>query len=115
MNLEQKNAILTVRGDKNKFAQRVIKDTVPEQDMPELLKVVYDKDKRTGWPCNDIELMESKRTPSEIRSALERQNRIIPNNEVASDNDDSVLAGVQRNNETDDEYVERMRNRFKDT
>lgn len=113
MNIHQKNAILKVRGDVNISVERVVVENEPNFDTSELLNMIYSKDSRNGWPCNDIELQETKKLSPEVRIAIEKQNRFIPNNEVSSVDDDSVLDGVQKVNETDDEYSLRMHNLYK--
>lgn len=107
MNIEQKNAILRARGSNLKneplrFQHAV--DDAPQVHRP-IDKLVYQPNV-FGWPCNDIDVMNNTTNP-EVKIALERRNLKMAA-EYGVEDDDVALDVMQRNDETSDQYFDRM-------
>lgn len=76
----------------------------------DLVKAVYSPCRKTGFAQSDLTFMEHNQNP-ELRSAVERMNRVhqLP---VGADNDDDAFAAIVRNDDDAISYADRMRQNF---
>ena len=106
MNVDKKNFILAARGSslRNTIEKPHFIDDSPEVKRP-IDKLVYSPNV-FGWPSNDIDVMNNTTNP-EVKIALERRNlKMAAENGV--EDDDIALDVMQRNDESVDEYFDRM-------
>lgn len=84
---------------------------VSDVETSDLVKAVYAPCPKTGFAQSDLYFLDHNQNP-ELRSAVERMNRVnqLP---LGADNDDDAFASVVRNDDDAISYAERMRQNFK--
>lgn len=105
MNIEQKNKILQARGSSMRNQERVFDTATISRDVRPVDKLVYQRNV-FGWPSNDIDVMNNTTNP-EVKIALERRNLKMAAENGCVD-DDVVLDTMKRNDESDNDYYDRM-------
>lgn len=74
----------------------------------ELDSILYAPSPVTGWPCNDLEIMEDAKTSPEIRSALQQRNQVLQPG-ISSTDDDAVLDAMPLNGESEEAFFNRVK------
>lgn len=105
MDIEKKNEILKARGSQLRNAQREFPTPVEKRDVRPIDKVVFQPN-IFGWPSNDIDVMNTTTNP-EVKIALERRNLKMAA-ENGCEDDDVVLDTMKRNDESENDYFDRM-------
>lgn len=105
MNIEQKNKILKARGSSLRNQERVFETASISRVVRPVDKLIYQRNV-FGWPSNDIDVMNNT-TNQEVKIALERRNLKMAAENGCVD-DDVVLDTMKRNDESDNDYFDRM-------
>lgn len=106
MNLKKKNAILKLSGSRYKNEESYKTELPPIETKVDTLNHLVFSPNIFGWPANDLQV-QNQTTNSEVKIALERRNMKMPA-PGSSDNDDVILDTLKKNEETEDEYFDRM-------
>lgn len=104
-----KNAILKARGSELRNDPLVVRDEDTPLKLTDVERVIYQVDPSTGFPCNDLKMQDDMNTRSEIREALAKRNYPTSPDTALTENDDLVLDGIQKNDESDIAYANRLK------
>lgn len=104
-----KNAILKARGSELHNDPLVARVDDKPRELTDVERVIYQVNPRTGFPCNDLEMQDDLNTRLEIREALAKRNYPTSSDTPYTENDDLVLDGIQKNDESDIAYANRLK------
>lgn len=105
-----KNAVLKAQG--SKLHNDPIKYSKVDEkgvEMSELERVIYAPNPLTGFPDNDLQMQDDMQTRIELRDALAKRNYPVASDSSTVDDDDLILDGMQKNDESDVAYANRLK------
>lgn len=107
---KEKNAVLAAAGVLFHNDDFVIPDeeVTSSPVKSELEKVVYAVNPLTGFPDNDLRIMNDSNVSPTLRQAIHNANHVVSPVGPSSFDDDAVLDSQQQPYESDDEYLDRL-------
>lgn len=106
MNIDIKNKILAARGSNLRNQVRPLPKVQDGESRMKMVDKLVFAPNVFGWPSNDIDVMNNTSNP-EVKIALERRNMKMPSVHGVED-DDVALDVMQHNDESSQEYFDRM-------